>query len=125
MHPFFYNHKLGLVKEDSIESGSTEIGGDAWIGERAILTPKCRRIGIGAVVGAGAVVTKDVDDFSIVAGNPARHLRYRFDGGVRQRLLDSRWWERPIHELKPFIAEFLRPAADVPPTHPILSATLP
>ena len=61
-HPFFYNRKLGWVKEDNIPSGRLEIGHDAWLGARAIITPTCSRIGIGAVVGAGAVVTKDVPD---------------------------------------------------------------
>src|ERR1017187_4066715 len=78
MHPFFYNKKLGWVAEDTITSGTLEIGHDAWIGERVIITPGCRRIGIGAVVGAGAVVTKDVPDFAMVGGNPARLIRYRF-----------------------------------------------
>jgi acetyltransferase-like isoleucine patch superfamily enzyme len=50
---------------------------DAWIGAGAIILSGVNRIGKGAVIGAGAVVTKDVEDFSIVVGNPARHLRHR------------------------------------------------
>src|SRR5262249_22530567 len=72
LHPFFYNHKLGWVHEDTIPSGTLEIGHDAWIGANAIVTSGCSRIGIGAVVGAASVVTRDVPDFAVVGGNPAR-----------------------------------------------------
>ena len=53
------------------------IAGDVWIGARAIVLPGCRRIGHGAVVGAGSVVTKDVPDWAVVGGNPARIIRFR------------------------------------------------
>ncbi len=53
------------------------IAGDVWIGARAIVLPNCRRIGHGAIIGAGAVVTKDVPDYAIVGGNPAKVIRYR------------------------------------------------
>lgn len=55
------------------------IAGDVWIGARVIILPGCSRIGHGAVIGAGAVVTKDVPDWSVVGGNPARILRSRKD----------------------------------------------
>ena len=53
------------------------IAGDVWIGARAIILPGCKRIGHGVVIGAGSVVTKDVPDWAIVGGNPARVIRYR------------------------------------------------
>ena len=53
------------------------IAGDVWIGSRAIVLPGCRRIGHGAIIGAGAVVTKDVPDWAIVGGNPASVIRFR------------------------------------------------
>ena len=53
------------------------IAGDVWIGSRAIILPGCRRIGHGAIIGAGAVVTKDVPDWAVVGGNPAKVIRYR------------------------------------------------
>lgn len=53
------------------------IAGDVWIGARAIILPGCRRIGHGAIIGAGSVVTKDVPDWAVVGGNPARVIKFR------------------------------------------------
>jgi virginiamycin A acetyltransferase len=99
LHPFFFNHQLGWIKKDPVPFGTLEIGHDAWIGSHAIITPGCRRIGIGSVVGAGAVVTKDVPDYAVVGGNPAKLIRDRFDPKTKAALLSSRWWEQPIGEL--------------------------
>ena len=50
---------------------------DVWIGARVIVLPACQRIGKGAIIGAGSVVTKDIQDYAVVGGNPARVIRYR------------------------------------------------
>ncbi len=71
MHPFFYNHELNYVTNDNISSSQLEIGHDAWIGANVIFTPKCSQVGIEAVAAAGSIVTKNVPNFAIVAGNPA------------------------------------------------------
>lgn len=65
---------------------------DVWIGDKAIIMNGVT-IGNGAVIGAGAIVTKDVDHYSVVAGVPAKHMKYRFPADVIQRLLLLKWWE--------------------------------
>lgn len=67
------------------------IGNDVWIGARVIVMAGVT-IGDGAVVGAGSVVTKDVPPFAIVAGVPARHIRFRFDIETIARIIRSEWW---------------------------------
>lgn len=57
-------------------------------------------IGDGAVVGAGAVVAKDVKPYAIVAGNPANLLKYRFNEYVIRRLLREKWWDLPWNQLR-------------------------
>lgn len=121
MHPFFYDRRLGLV-EQQLDAGYLSIGHDSWIGFGAIITPGCHRVGIGAIVAAGAVVTRDVADFAIVAGNPARELRRRFEGPICDRILASRWWERSIEEVAaelPSMREAL--TAERVSTHPLLA----
>lgn len=88
------------------------IGNDVWIGHGAVLLRHVR-IGHGAVVGALSVVTKDVPPYAIVAGNPARIIRYRFTESQIVRLLKSEWWNLPIDTLRqlvPFsqVDEFLQ-----------------
>lgn len=69
-----------------------EIGNDVWIGAHAIIMPGIE-IGDGAVIGAGSIVTKDVKPYEIVAGNPAKHIKYRFNQEFVQELLEIKWWE--------------------------------
>lgn len=71
--------------------GVTKIGNDVWIGVRAIVLSGVT-IGDGAVIGAGAVVTADVAPYAIVAGNPAKVIRYRFAPSEIEKLLSLRWW---------------------------------
>lgn len=67
------------------------IGNDVWIGSHAIILQGVK-IGDGAVVGGGSVVTKDVAPYEIVVGNPARHLKYRFESDLRDILLKENLW---------------------------------
>ena len=62
-----------------------------WIGSRAIILPGVT-IGTGAIIGAGAVVAKDVPAYAIAVGNPARVVKYRFEQPLIDRLLQSEWW---------------------------------
>lgn len=101
-HPFFYNAAIGLLGRDSIElekDNPLEIGNDVWIGDNVLIMPKCKKIGNGAMIGAGSVVTKDVPPYTIVAGNPARRLADRYDEETIASLEKSRWWEFSLSEL--------------------------
>jgi virginiamycin A acetyltransferase len=98
-HSFFFNESLGLAEDQGEANTRLTIGHDVWIGHNAIILPGVSSIGTGAVIGAGSVVTKDVEPYAIVFGNPARLFRFRFDEETIRRLLESRWWEKPIDEL--------------------------
>ncbi|AEG56751.1 hypothetical protein GOB13_31150 [Sinorhizobium meliloti] len=80
---------------------SVVIGHDVWIGDQAIILTGVT-VGTGAVIAAGAIVTKDVAPYSIVGGVPARPIarQVRFSEEVCGRLLDSRWWELPLQALR-------------------------
>lgn len=75
--------------------GDLVVGNDVWIGYSALLLAGIT-VGDGAVVAAGSVVTSDVPPYAIVAGNPARVVRYRFEEEDRARLLDLAWWTWPV-----------------------------
>ena len=81
------------------------IGHDAWIGRAAIVLPG-RTIGTGAVVGAGSIVTRNVAPYSVVAGNPARMIRPRFDAEIAGRLLALAWWDWPHRHLRRALDDF-------------------
>lgn len=73
-------------------SGDTVIGNDVWIGSEAVIMPGVK-VGDGAVIGTRALVTRDVEPYTIVGGNPARPIRKRFDDRQIAELLEMRWWE--------------------------------
>ena len=99
-HPYFYEKKFGIVNDDTLEPATLIIGHDVWIGQNAILLPGCKEVGIGAIIGAGAIVTKSVPNYAIVAGNPAKIIKYRFNEDKQAQLLDSKWWMEPVHKLR-------------------------
>lgn len=114
-HPFFYNAKLGVVSSDTIEQvtdNPLEIGHDVWIGDRVTILGSCSSIGNGAIVAAGAVVTRDVPPYAIMVGIPAKPLRDRFPPEVQRHLEESRWWEfdlATLTTLQPFLMQSLTP----------------
>ena len=83
----------------------TTLGADCWIGHGAIIKPETR-VGIGAIVAAGAVVTKDVVPFMIVAGCPAVPIRARFPDTVSDRLLTLAWWDWDHGALRAALTDF-------------------
>lgn len=97
------------TEENSFEEyKEISIGNDVWIGSRVIIMGGVT-IGDGAVVGAGAVVTKDVPPYAIVAGVPARIIRYRFPEDVIEKLVKSEWWTLDDKTLKRNILLFQKP----------------
>ncbi|WP_455476677.1 DapH/DapD/GlmU-related protein [Bartonella sp. B41] len=74
------------------------VGHDVWIGRGAVVLPGIK-IGHGAIIGANAVITKDVEPYAIVAGVPAKLLRMRFSDNVIQILLDMAWWNWPLDKI--------------------------
>ena len=85
----------------------TTLGADCWIGHGAIIKPEVT-VGIGAVVASGAVVTKDVGPFMMVAGCPAKPLRARFSPDIIERLLVLAWWDWDQQRLRAALMDFRR-----------------
>ena len=110
-HPFIYAKDRGFLQEDNVPLMDTDknvgvtIGNDVWIGQNVTILP-CVHIGNGAVVGAGSIVTKHVPDYAVVAGNPAKILKYRFTDEEINRLNEIEWWEWPDDMIKKNIKTF-------------------
>lgn len=112
MHPYWYNSGLGMVPEGhDVHRSSIVIESEVWLGANVTILPNCARIGYGAVVGAGAVVTKDVDDFAVVVGNPARQVSTRLTPALRTALLQAQPWALPPAEYEALRNEILSSAA--------------
>lgn len=78
--------------------GDTVIGNDVWIGRESIIMPGVK-IGDGAIIAAYSVVTKDVEPYSLVGGNPAKFIKYRFDRELIDLLLKFKWWNLESNQL--------------------------
>lgn len=103
-HPALYERKFGVVDRDIGWETPLVIGDDVWIGHNAVILPGCKSIGRGAAIGAGAIVTRDIAPYTIVAGNPARPLRRRFDPAMIDAIEASRWWELDAAGLRALVA---------------------
>ena len=98
--PVFYSKNNGcqvtFAKEDLFEEWEQiEIGNDVWVGINSTILDGVK-IGDGAIIGAGAVVTKNVDDYAIVGGVPAKLIRYRFEKQQIDFLKSFKWWDKDI-----------------------------
>jgi len=111
-HPLFYSTNkqaggLNIVEKDLFnEYEHTHIGNDVWIGANAIIKSGLK-IGDGAIIASGAVVTKDVAPYSIVGGVPAKHLKFRFSDQQISFLNSLKWWDKDLEWLKTNKALFL------------------
>lgn len=93
--PFFYMSEFDVFSksQDGFQkAGDTVVGNDVWIGSEAMIMPGVQ-IGDGAVIGSRALVTKDVEPYSIVGGNPAKLIKKRFSDDDIQKLQEMKWWE--------------------------------
>ena len=88
--------------EDMPYKGDTVIGNDVWIGQNALILPGVH-IGDGAIIGTRSVVGHDVEPYTVVAGDPARPIRKRFDGELIELLESFRWWDKDVDEINALI----------------------
>ncbi len=97
-YPFFAKfEKAGFASNTT--KGDVIIGNDVWIADGVLILSGVT-IDDGAVIGARAVVTKDVKPYEIVAGNPARHIKYRFSEDQIEKLLEIKWWDWDIKKIE-------------------------
>ncbi len=92
--------------------GDVIIGNDVWIGHEALILSGVK-IGNGAVIGARSVVTRDVEPYSIVAGNPAKHMRYRFSNSQIAALEEIAWWNWKEEKLRQAFPSLLSSQIDM------------
>lgn len=93
--PFYYmddEEAFAESRDGYLSAGDTVVGNDVWIGAEAMIMPGIH-IGDGAIIGSRALISKDVEPYSVVAGNPAREIRKRFDKREVDFLLEMRWWD--------------------------------
>ena len=90
------------LMKDLSPRGNTVIGNDVWIGENVTILPGVT-IGDGAIIGTESIVGSDVGPYTIVAGNPAKTIRKRFDNELTELLLAIKWWNLPIPTINELI----------------------
>jgi virginiamycin A acetyltransferase len=105
VHAFPYVPQYGLTDQRQDMIKRVKIGHDVWIGANSVIMPGIT-IGNGAVIAAGAVVTKDVPDYAVVGGVPAKILKYRFDAEIIQVLSETQWWNLEFKIIKENIELF-------------------
>ncbi len=103
---FYLRKKFGLCEEDTfIKQPDVCIGNDVWIGCNSVILAGVK-IGDGAIIGAGSVVTNDVLPYEIVGGVSAKHIKFRFCEETIRRLEEIKWWDFPDEIMKENIELF-------------------
>lgn len=92
-HPALYEKKFGVVDADITWDEPLIVEDDVWVAYNVVILPSCKFIGRGAVIGAGAILTKNVERYAVMVGNPARKIRDRFDPELAAAIDATRWWE--------------------------------
>ncbi len=108
-HAFFFNSALKCVQKDLVDYKPLKIGNDVWIGHGVIILPSVTEIGDGAVIGAGAVVSRNIPPYAVAVGHPVRVVKYRFAPETIQELLNEKWWDKDIEQLKQNFSEYTQP----------------
>jgi acetyltransferase-like isoleucine patch superfamily enzyme len=126
------NHKTSMLNQQvwlqirlgappcSTQKGPIRIGHNVWIGDQAVVLSGVN-VGHGAVIAANATVTKDVPPFAIVAGSPARVLKYRFPKTIIDQMLSIQWWDWDEDKLNRNVALFELDFANLPNSFDLLS----
>lgn len=101
-HPIFYSSSYkkinNILHTKFKEYENVEIGNDVWIGENVLILSGIK-IGNGSIIAAGSVVTKDVGDFSIVGGIPAKLIKMRYNPQEIDILNSEKWWDYKLHKI--------------------------
>ena len=99
-YPFpAYLPEAAAIQNHGGSRGDVEIGSDVWLCANTTILSGVS-IGHGAVIASGAVISRDVPAYAVMAGNPAQLIRWRFDEPTRQALLESTWWDWPEEEIR-------------------------
>ncbi|WP_325048591.1 CatB-related O-acetyltransferase [Salinibius halmophilus] len=96
----FYDNAYSVLTSEEVV-----IGNDVWIGTGVVIL-RGVKVGDGAVVGANSTVTRDVPDYAVVVGSPARVVKYRFDSEHAAKLKKSKWWELDLTDARSFVEKY-------------------
>lgn len=105
LHQGVFNSLNQTIDGYPCTNGDIIVGNDVWFGENVTVLSGVT-IGDGAVIGTNSTITKDVKPYSIVGGNPAKHIKYRFNEEHREKLVELKWWdleESVLNKLLPFM----------------------